>query len=118
MNWKILKNEKDYNKANKRLMEIFHAEAGTPEDDELALLILLIKDYDERNYALPQIDVIDVIKEKMKEQGLKNKDLEPVIGSKSYVSSILSGRREITLKMAQRLRDYFQLPAEIFLPAP
>ena len=115
MNWTILKNEKDYNRANKRLMEIFHAKPGTPEDDELALLILLVKDYDDRHYVLPEINVLEVIKEKMKEQGLKNKDLEPIIGSKGYVSSILSGRREITLKIAQRLKDYFQLPSEIFL---
>lgn len=31
MNWKVLHSEKDYNKANKRLMEIFHAEPNTPK---------------------------------------------------------------------------------------
>lgn len=114
MNWKILKTEKDYNKANKRLMELFEAAPNSPEEDELAILILLIKDYDERHYALPDIDVLDLIKEKMEERGLKNKDLEPVIGSKGYVSAILSGQRDITLKMARKLKDFFQLPAELF----
>ena len=51
----------------------------------------------------------------MAELGLKNKDLEPVIGSKSYVFSVLSGPREITLKMARKLKDYFNLPAGLFL---
>ncbi|MES2140545.1 MAG: DNA-binding protein [Bacteroidota bacterium] len=51
----------------------------------------------------------------MIERGMKAKDLEPIIGTKGHVPSILSGRREITLKMAQRLREYFHLPAEIFL---
>src|ERR1035437_2874532 len=115
MNWTILKTERDYNKANKRLMEIFNANPNTTEDDELGVLILLIKDYDERHYALPEIDILDVIKEKMQEQGLKNKDLEPIIGSKGYVSSILSGRRDLTLKMAQKLKEFFNLPAELFL---
>jgi HTH-type transcriptional regulator/antitoxin HigA len=115
MNWTILKTEKDYNQANKRLMEIFNAEPNTPEEDELGVLILLIKDYDERHYVLPEIDVLDVIKEKMQERGLKNKDLEPIIGSKGYVSSILSGRRDITLNIAQKLKDFFQLPPELFL---
>lgn len=117
MNWKVLKTEKDYNKAVKRMMEIFQATPNSPEDDELGVLILLIKDYDERFYSLPQIHVLEVIKEKMKEQGLKNKDLEPIIGSKGYVSSILSGRRDITLKIAQKLKNYFNLPAELFLHA-
>ncbi len=31
------------------------------------------------------------------------------------VSSVLSGKREITLKMAQRLKDFFKIPAEVFL---
>lgn len=115
MNWKVIKTEREYKKALKRAMEIFHAAPNTPEDDELGVLLLLIKDYEERTIQMPQLDPIEVIKLKMEERGLKNKDLEPIIGSKGHVSSILSGRREITLKMAQRLRDYFQLPAEIFL---
>ena len=41
MNWKVLKTESDYNKAVIRMMEIFHAEPGTPESDELDLLIVL-----------------------------------------------------------------------------
>jgi HTH-type transcriptional regulator/antitoxin HigA len=115
MNWKVIKTEKEHKKAVKRAMEIFHAEPGTPEDDELGVLILLIKDYEDRTVKMPELDPIEVIKLKMQERGLKNKDLESIIGTKGHVSSILSGRREITLKMAQRLKDYFQLPAEIFL---
>jgi HTH-type transcriptional regulator/antitoxin HigA len=116
MNWKILKTEEDYQKAIKRSMTIFHADEGTSEADELALLLLLVKDYEDKNIHLPKIDLIDIIKQKMDERGIKSKDLEPIIGTKGHVSSVLSGRREITLKMAQRLKDYFQLPAELFLP--
>jgi len=54
MNWKILKNEADYNKASIRLMEIFHAAPNTPEGDELELLLVLVKDFDEKNYQLPE----------------------------------------------------------------
>ncbi|HEY5371012.1 MAG TPA: helix-turn-helix domain-containing protein [Hanamia sp.] len=115
MNWKVIKTEREHKKAVKRAMEIFHAAPNTPEDDELGVLILLIKDYEDRTIQMPELDPLEVIKLKMEERGLKNKDLEPIIGSKGHVSSILSGRREITLKMAQRLKDYFHLPAEIFL---
>lgn len=115
MKWKVLKTDRDYTKATNRLMEIFHVKPGTPEGDEMELLMVLVKDYDDKHYVVPQLDPIEVIKLKMEERGMKAKDLEPIIGSKGHVSSVLSGRREITLKMAQRLRDYFQLPAEIFL---
>jgi HTH-type transcriptional regulator / antitoxin HigA len=116
MNWKVIKTEAAYQKAVKRTMVIFQAKEGTPEADELALLLLLVKDYEDKNISIPEVNPIDVIKLKMQENGIKAKDLEPLIGSKGHVSSILSGRREITLKVAQRLRNYFKLPAEIFLP--
>jgi HTH-type transcriptional regulator/antitoxin HigA len=51
----------------------------------------------------------------MEEKGIKAKDLEPIIGSKGHVSAILSGKREITLKMAQKFKNYFSIPAEVFL---
>ena len=117
MKWNILKTEKEYQKAIARTLDIFHADEGTTEADELALLLLLVKDYEDKYIHLPEVDLIDIIKLKMEERGMKAKDLEPIIGSKGHVSSILSGRREITLKMAQRLKNYFHLPAEIFLPA-
>jgi HTH-type transcriptional regulator/antitoxin HigA len=115
MNWKVLKTEDDYNKAALRLMEIFHAKPNSPESDELDLLMVLVKDYDDKHYQLPELDALEVIKYKMQEMGLKAKDLELIIGSKGHVSSILSGKREITLKMAQKLKNYFSIPAEVFL---
>lgn len=115
MEWKVLKSEEEYNKVSFRLMEIFHALPNTPEGDELELLMVLIKDYDDKHFELPELDPIKVIKHKMSEMGLKNKDLEPLIGSKGHVSAVLSGKREITLKMAQKLKDYFKIPAEVFL---
>lgn len=115
MNWKVIKTEAAYKKAVKRAMKIFQAKDNTPEGEELALLLVLIKDYEDKNIQIPEVDPLEVIKLKMEERGIKAKDLEAIIGSKAHVSSILSGRREITLKMAQRLKNYFQLPAEIFL---
>ena len=115
MEWKVLKKEEDYIKASIRMMEIFHAMPNTTESDELDLLTVLIRDYDEKHYHLPELDALEVIKYKMQEMGMKAKDLEPIIGSKGHVSAILSGKRQITLKMAQKLKNYFSIPAEVFL---
>jgi HTH-type transcriptional regulator/antitoxin HigA len=115
MNLKVIKTKAEYNKAVKRTIEIFHAEEGTTESDELDLLLVLVKDYEDKNIHLPPIDPIDAIKLKMEERGMKAKDLEPVIGTKGHVSAVLSGKRELTLPMARRLRKLLQLPAEIFM---
>lgn len=50
MNWKVLKTEDDYNTASIRMMEIFEAEPNTQEHDELVLLVVVIKEYDDKNY--------------------------------------------------------------------
>jgi HTH-type transcriptional regulator/antitoxin HigA len=115
MNWKVIKTESEYKTAVKHTMKIFQAEEGTAEADELDLLLVLVKDYEDKHIVLPEADPIEAIKLKMEERGLKAKDLEPIIGTKGHVSSVLSGRRELTLKMAQRLKDFLQLPADIFM---
>lgn len=76
----------------------------SPKNDELDLLLVLVKDFDEKHYKLPELDAVEVVKYKMKEKGLTAKDLEPIIGSEDPVSAILSGKREITLKMTQKLK--------------
>ena len=115
MDWKVLNTEEQYQTAITRTLEIFHAEEGTPEEDELALLLVLVKDYEDKYIPLPAMDPVEVIKLKMAEQGIKAKDLEPIIGSKGHVSSVLSGRRDLTLKTAKRLKEFFNLPAEVFM---
>ena len=115
MEWKVIKTAAQYKKALLRSMEIFQASPGSPEWDELELLLVLVKDYEDKHIVIPQLDPIDAIKIKMEERGLKAKDLEPMIGSKGHVSSILSGRRELTLRMAQQLKDFLQLPSDIFM---
>ncbi|MBC7553374.1 MAG: hypothetical protein H7257_05300 [Taibaiella sp.] len=110
----IIKTEEQYQQAVLRTLSIFHAEEGTNEADELALLLLLVKDYEDRIIHLPDISLLDIVRLKMQEKGIIAKDLEAIIGSKGHVSSVLAGRREITLKMAKRLKDYFHLPAEVF----
>ena len=113
---KVLKTEEKYQEALNRTIEIFHAELDSPEFEELELLLVLVKDYEDKHFVLPDLDPIEVVKLKMYERGLKAKDLEPVIGSKGHVSSILSGKREVTLKMAKALSSFLGIPAEVFIP--
>lgn len=112
--WKVLKNEADYKEALKRTILIFHAESGTFEFEELELLLVLVKDYEDKNIVLPELDPIEVVKLKMEEKGLKAKDLEPIIGSKGHVSLVLAGKRDLTLKMAKALHLFLGIPAEVF----
>lgn len=113
--WNILKTDSDYNKAIERLDAIFDVEPGSESFAEAELLGLLISEYEDINYAIAIPEPLEAVKLKMSELGLKNKDLEQYIGSKGYVSSILSGKREITLKIASALHEKLRIPAEVFL---
>lgn len=113
--WSILKTENDYNSAIERLDEIFEVAPGDQFFEEAELLGLLIHEYEDVHFPISSPDPLEAVKLKMDELGLKNKDLQPYIGSKSYVSAILSGKREITLRIASLLHQKLGIPAEIFL---
>ena len=54
----------------------------------------------------------------MEEQGLTNKDLVPLLGSRSRVSEVLSGRRTLSLKMIRALAAGLRIPADVLLGDP
>jgi HTH-type transcriptional regulator/antitoxin HigA len=88
---------------------------SSPEGEELKVLLLLVKEYDDRVYPIPMPEPIEAIRLKMDELGLKSKDLIPAIGSKSYVSSVLNRRKPMTLNMARNLHKLLHIPAEVLL---
>lgn len=90
-------------------------ELGSSDGDNLQIALLLVKDFEDKNYKIPFPDPIEAVKIRMEEKGLKNKDLMEWIGSKSYVSSILSGRKPMTLRIARILHEKLNIPAEVML---
>ena len=115
MNIKIIKNEEDYDVALARADQIFDAQLNTPEGEELALLLLVIKDYESKHHPVPPPDPVEAIKLTMQEHGLKAKDLVPLLGSKSYVSQILNRRKPLTAEMMRALHHHLGIPAEVLL---
>jgi HTH-type transcriptional regulator/antitoxin HigA len=114
---KIIKTETEYEKALE-LAEYFFSnppEKGTEEGDQLELLLLVIKEYEDKHYQVPTTDVVELLKLTMEEKGLKVRDLEFIIGKKSYVSQILSRKKPVTLEIIKNLHTAFNFPAKILL---
>ena len=113
---KPIKNDADLDAALKRIEEIFQAETGTPEDDELGVLVVLVEDYEDRHYPIgPPTDPIAAIEFAMERRGLERSDLVLLIGSDRKVSEVLSGKRDITMQMARALHKHLDIPAETLL---
>ena len=115
MKLKIIKTEKDYNLALKRLEKIFDAKKGTKHRDELELLSLLIDNYEKEKLAIALPDPIEAIKFRMDQLGYKQKDLAEVIGLKSRVSEILNRKRKLTLEMIRKLHEVPGIPKEVLI---
>ncbi len=115
MNIKPIKSESDYRKALDRLNEIFDAQKGSSQGDELEILSLLIDDYEHKYYPIEVPDPIEAIKIRMEEMQLKQVDLIPVIGGKSRVSEILNKKRKLTVEMIRKLAFKLNISANILI---
>ena len=89
--------------------------SDSPEGENLQVVLLLVKAYEDKYYPVSMPDPIEVVKLKMLEKGLKNKDLVGIIGSKGYVSSILNRRKPLTLEIAKIFYHQFGIPADVLL---
>ena len=117
MKLKPIRTQKEYNTYLKWVDDMFDkkVKANSSEGENLQIILLLIKDYEDKHYPVPSPDPITAIKLKMEEKGLRNKDLERYIGSKSYVSQILNGKKPLTLEIVKMIHRFLGIPAEILL---
>lgn len=115
MNIKPIRNDDDLHAAFKRLELIFQADAGTPEADEMEILVTLIEVYENRHYPIQAADPVEAIKFRMDQQGLTARDLEPYIGSSGRVSEVLNKKRGLSLSMIKRLHEGLKIPYESLL---
>jgi HTH-type transcriptional regulator/antitoxin HigA len=115
MTIKPIRNDEELQAAFQRLEAIFQAEPGSPEADEMEVLVTLIEAYENKHYAITPPDPIEAIKFRMEQQNLSARDLEPYIGGNGRVSEVLNRKRPLSLKMIKRLHDGLHIPYESLL---
>ena len=120
MQLKTIKSKKDYEAYLNWVDSLFDKKVkpNTPEGEILQVALLLIKEYEDKNYPIPVPDAIEAIKLKMHEKGLKNKDLVGKVGTKGYVSAVINKKKPLTLllyfliKKKSRMKLMFSLKKE------
>ena len=112
MDIKVIKTQEDYNRALKRLNEIFHAPVDSKEGDEAEILTILIEKYEDEHFPIEAPDPIEAIKFRMEQMDLSRKDLAQIIGYKSRVSEIFNRKRKLNLKMIRNLHEKLKIPYE------
>jgi HTH-type transcriptional regulator/antitoxin HigA len=115
MEIKIIKTEEQYKIYLKRMREIFNAEEGSPESDELDMLALVLDKYEEEYYPIPEPDPISAIQFMMEQMGINDKELGEIINSRSRVSEILNRKRKLTLAQIRTLTKHLKIPADVLI---
>ena len=117
---KLIKSAHDHESALMRLMSLMDLDPqpGSAESDEMDVLALLIEKYEEDHFPISKPDPIEAIKFRMEQQGLKNRDLIPFIGSAPKVSEILNGTRSLSLNMIRKLSSGLGISADVLIQLP
>ena len=100
-------------KAVEQLMERPEEELTPEEGRLLEMLSMLIEEYEDRRYPLPETEPNKMLAYLLEERGMKPGDLWNVL-PKSRVSEILSGKRGISKSQAKQLAEFSRVPADLF----
>jgi HTH-type transcriptional regulator/antitoxin HigA len=92
-------------------------EKRSPEEDRLLeLMARLVEDYEAKAYSVGESTPAGMLAYMIGQRGIKQVDLLPVLNcSKSFVSEMVSGRREISKGNAKKLAAFFCLPVDLFI---
>jgi HTH-type transcriptional regulator / antitoxin HigA len=89
------------------------------ENTLFLLLVKLIRDYEEKTYALQdwmQTPAHEFLQHLMEGRGLKQVELGEALGlSKGHISAIVNGKREISKAQAKKLGEFFNVSASAFI---
>lgn len=107
--------EEELNATQKVIDSLIDRGNLTPDErDYLHILGLLVQEYEEIHYPIPDIHGVELLKVLMEELNLRQKDLVPIFKTESIVSEVLSGKRKLTATHIQKLADFFHISPAVF----
>ncbi len=115
-----IRTEADYQAALQLVAPYFDNEPELESDAgaHFEAMVTLIEAYEAKHYPIDPPDPIEAIKFRMEQQGLKPKDLEPMIGQRNRVYEVLNGKRKLTMAMVWKLHTGLGIPAESLIRQP
>jgi HTH-type transcriptional regulator / antitoxin HigA len=97
------------------LLELERRAHLTPAEKNLVeVLTLLVEAYEEERYPIRPASPVEVLKELMDANNLRQKDLAPLLGSESIVSEVLSGKRQLNKHHIEKLSKRFRISPAVF----
>jgi HTH-type transcriptional regulator / antitoxin HigA len=75
----------------------------------------LIEAYERDRWPRQAPSLPDLLNYLMEQHGLSRADLVPLLGTPSRVSEVLRGKRDLSMSMVRKLRDRFQISADLLI---
>jgi HTH-type transcriptional regulator/antitoxin HigA len=110
--WLPIETEQEYKEATCRIEEIFDVKKSSPHFKEMLLLAILISEYEKKNFSLPEVDPIEMIKIRMEDFGYTASDLAKEYGDKGTVSKVLNYKQALSLSMIRKFSKLLRIPAD------
>lgn len=118
---KRIANETEYAAIMSRIDELVefvddNTSKTSKEYVELDILVDLVQAYEKEHYKIEKPSLVDVIKLRMYEMNLTQKQVSEILGvSPSRVSEYLSGKVEPTLNIARKINKKLNIDSDIIL---
>jgi HTH-type transcriptional regulator / antitoxin HigA len=101
------------------LIELREQRTMTVEEREYArLLATLIEKYESEHYPIAAATPEEVLVELIEQNGLRQRDLVPLLGTESVVSEIVNGKRALSKANIEKLSKRFRVSPALFFPQP
>ena len=84
------------------------------EEDFAHLLILVIEEYEKKQFPIRNASPVEVLQELISANDLRQRDLAPLFGSESIVSEVLSGKRSLNVQQIKKLSERFNVSPAVF----
>ena len=110
--WLPIETEQEYKEATRRIEEIFDVKKSSPHFKEMLLLAILISEYEKKNFSLPEVDPIEMIKIRMEDFGYTASDLAKEYGDKGTISKVLNYKQALSLTMIRKFSKLLRIPAD------
>src|SRR5687768_3827445 len=88
-----IKNNKQHEHYLARIYELMQTDIqpDSKESDELEVLSILVKDYENVHFPIPKPSPLEAIRFRLEQMGISEKELSEILGYRSRKSEILSG---------------------------
>lgn len=110
----VIQNDADFTEA-KALVEALMGSDDPRDRDRMVAQARLVEAYERVQWPRRLATLPAILIYLMDQHGISRADMVPVLGSSSRVSEVLNGKRELSLTMVRRLRERFNISADLLI---